>query len=168
MIDVIWNAIVGVGAVIGLLTGAYVLLERWTKDYPSVFIFAKPLSDFGRRSLYLRVANRSERPILVTMSGRPQPGQFRVARDHSTHAILVALYHEENTYGIDGKTEVDMPLMMPNGVNDDAYEMDSSIEMVVRWRYAQPILLQGDRKIRVTSSKRNLRALLGLGPDEMI
>jgi len=76
--------------------------------------------------------------------------------------------YDEFTYGIDGKSELDMPLLMPAGINEVNYDPDNIIEIIVRWRYVQPILLMGDRKIRLTSTKRALRALLGLRGDEII
>ena len=56
--------------------------------------------------------------------------------------------YDEFTYGIDGKSELDMPLLMPAGINEVNYDPDNIIEIIVRWRYVQPILLMGDRKIR--------------------
>lgn len=162
-----WNAVLGFGSLLGILSAAYLLLDRWTKEFPSVFIIAKPISEVGRLTAYLRVANRSERPIIVTVPNNDAAaGKFRVMQDHSIHAAVAVAVLPEGQYPVDGKETRDMPLILPA----DAEEMEASntMEITVRWRYVQPILYVGDRRIRVTTTKNDLRLLLRRKEDEYL
>jgi hypothetical protein len=164
--ETFWSIVAGFGGVVGLASGIYVLLDRVTQGYPSIFIYAKPLDDFGRRSPYLRAVNRSERPILLTVPNLRLPGRFRVAEDHSIMAIISSVMHDQSTFTIDGKTTLDMPLMMPAGFDD--MDPDNTIEITIRWRYVQPILLRGDRRVTIDATKADVRTLLRLRDDEMV
>ena len=63
----IWDFVQGLGAIVGLLTGGFVLLERFTKHRPVVIIVAPPFGDIrgAQRFLAARFTNPSDRPMLI-------------------------------------------------------------------------------------------------------
>src|SRR5690606_7189024 len=141
----LWEWIEGFGALVGLATGVYVLLDRLTENYPTALFVPKPLGDFGRQTVYLRVHNPSERPILIRLRNGSTNGEFRPAEDHSTRAILSAALPGETWLPLLSKDTVDLPLLKP--LNYEEMDDESEIVATLYWRFAQPAFWRGERRI---------------------
>ncbi|EJB07522.1 hypothetical protein Rleg9DRAFT_6536 [Rhizobium leguminosarum bv. trifolii WSM597] len=142
------------GSVIGVVTGAFVIWERFFRYQPMAFIIAKPLIPGGaQKACYLRVINRSERPIFVSWPTGIEDNALRIAADHSSRAIVKSLLHGEKAVVLDGGEDATFPVLKPR--NWEALEPDQTIETIVRWRFAQPMTWKRDRTFLIRISKRS-------------
>lgn len=143
---------------VGLATGLYVLIERVTKEDPTAYVVGLAYEGVGERTSYLRLTNRSERPMLIRLPNEPKPGHLRAAVDHSIRSLVSAAVYAETWFALDGKESIDLPLLKP--VNFDALDDESEMAFVVDWRFAQPILWRGVRHKRISISKIAYRRLM--------
>jgi len=155
---IVWELIQGVGALVGLATGLFVLWERMTKHSPNIFVRSEPFLG-GQRYLSVRIENRSDRPIFVEAQNGVENGELRVAIDNSIEAIVTSLLPGTSTFLVDGKETKDFPLLK----GPDFSEMDPVNEctLSIRWRFAQPILLRAWRRRTISISKQSLQILEG-------
>ncbi len=152
--DLIWDTLTGVGAVIGILTGAFVLWDRMFRFSPTAVVVTKPLIEGGMNmGIYLRLKNPSERPVLITWENG-EPGCFRIADDHSTKEIVHAAIGGRRTIAVDPGTERNLGLLQPGDYSE--INLDNRIEARIWWRFAQPQVWQRDRRIPVSIPKRSL------------
>lgn len=169
-----WEVVKGVGALVGLLTGAFVVWERVLKESPLAFIIARPLLPGGMTNgAYLHIANRSPRPLLVSWRSGILNHQFGLASDHSTRAIVHSMLPGERTQVVEGNETADFVLLKPNNFSEIA--PNNIIDVDVHWSFAQPILWQHPRRLNVRITKRAFLLLLNerdewadeedLGPD---
>ena len=156
--QLIWDLVRDFGAVVGLLTGLFVLAERWTRHYPQALFSPKPLGGFGRQTVMLSVSNRSDRPMLVKFENGSVNGHFRAARDDSSHAIITATLPGETWIPIDAGDTRTFPLLKPP--NYEHLGDDSQIALRLWWRFAQPILWRGDRSIQMSIEKSTYQRLI--------
>jgi hypothetical protein len=156
----IWDFVQGLGAVVGLMTGGFVLLERFTKHRPVVIVVAPPFGDFkgAQRQLAVRFTNPSDRPILVESETGAQSGHLRLAQDDSIRGIVTSLLPGSMRFPIDAGATKEFPLLKPPRFA----EMDENSECLLqlRWRFAQPILWRAWRSIKVSVTKESLMVLL--------
>ncbi|MBY3059437.1 hypothetical protein HF263_25705 [Rhizobium leguminosarum] len=123
------------GSIIGVVTGAFVIWERFFRYQPTAFIISKPLIPGGaQKGCYLRVVNRSERPIVKS------------------------LLHGEKAVVLDGGQEVAFPVLTPP--NWRSLDPDQTMETTVRWRFVQPVIWKRDRSFLVRISRRSYLHLL--------
>lgn len=147
------------GSIVGFVTGGFVIWERFFRYQPSAFVVAKPLIPGGaQKACYLRVVNRSERPILFSWPTGMEDNALRIASDHSTRSIVKSLLHGEKAVALDGGEEAIFPILKPG--NWHALDLDQTMETLVRWRFAQPMIWKRDRTFRVSISKRSYLLLL--------
>lgn len=143
---------------VGLATGLYVLAERVTKEDPTAVVVALAFDGVGDRTSYLRLTNRSERPMLVRLPNEAKPGHLRAAVDHSIQSLVSAAVYAETWFALDSKETIDLPLMKP--INFEALDDESEMAFVVDWKFAQPILWRGVRHKRISISKIAYKRLM--------
>ena len=87
-----WETIQGIGTVVAIVTGGFVIWEHFFRYQPSAFIVAKALVPEGQvKGAYLRVQNRSERPIILSWPNGPRENLLRIALNHDTRSIVVSV-----------------------------------------------------------------------------
>lgn len=99
--------------------------------------------------------------MLLAWPRGSQPDVMRLTLNHSTFEIVRSLLDGELAVAIDGKSENLFPIMTPPNWGD--LDLDQTIEIVVKWRFAQPVFWKGERSFTVRISKRSSLVLL----DEM-
>jgi hypothetical protein len=108
-------------------------------------------------SAFLAIKNNASRPILVTWENGLRD-QLRVAKSHGIRSIVTTLFEGHTTVPVDVDQVRELPLLMPNDFSE--MEPEATVQMTVRWKFAQPYLWQPERKIRVWIRKRDLDALV--------
>ncbi|MGO8463191.1 hypothetical protein AB9F45_01345 [Rhizobium leguminosarum] len=147
------------GSIVGFVTGGFVIWERFLRYQPTAFIIAKPLIPGGaQKGCYLRVVNRSERPILMSWPTGIADDVLRIATDNSTRSIVKSLLHGEKAVVLDGGQEAAFPVLTPP--NWRSLDPDQTMETTVRWRFVQPVIWKRDRSFLVRISKRSYLHLL--------
>ncbi|WP_105404136.1 hypothetical protein [Neorhizobium sp. T7_12] len=148
----------GLGALAGVASVIFVVWEKWFRFYPSAFLIARPLIEGGAaKSPYLRVENRSDRPILLSWEDGPPYTGFRVGLDQSTRALIRSLIANQTSTALEGLATREFPLYRPEGFDDLA--LDAAIEVEFTWRFAQPIFYKRDRRICLQIDKRSVLIL---------
>lgn len=156
LIVVIWELVQGLGALVGLATGIFVLWERLTKHSPLSYFVSEPFHG-GQRYLFARVSNRSDRPIFVAVQNGMENGQMRISLNDSTRAIVTSLLSGTSTFLINGNEVRDFPLLKAPDFGE--MDLDNVCTVEIQWRFAQPIIWQAWRKRTLTISKRSLLIL---------
>ena len=153
----IWEGIQGLGAVVGLLTGTFVIWERITKHRPVAYFVAIPFVHGEEKFVSLRVSNPSLRPLFIRVRNGTVGGAMRLAEDDSIRSIVKSIVEGESTFVVDGSSSQDFPVLKP----PDFERMDLQNEMVLylHWRFAQPIVWREWRRIRVGLSKHSFVTL---------
>ncbi|MGN7878426.1 hypothetical protein [Ensifer sp. 22460] len=161
-----WEYVNGIGSVVGLITGGFVIWERFFRYAPSVFLIARPYIPGGaQKGAYLRVVNRSERPIIIRWPTGVNDHALNIARDHSMRAAIMTALDGEIAIAIDGCSEQVFPVHAPDNIGSIPSEGTMSVE--ISWSFAQPLIYKRDRTVRVTISKQSYQVLLDLEADDM-
>lgn len=156
----IWETVKGVGSIVGLLTGGFIVWDRFVSSAPSIVIRAKPLiTGAVEKWPILDVKNNADRPILIRWNNGERPFSFGLAKDNSTMSIIESLMPGTSTVSIDIKDSFQIEMFLPSEL--ETIDDDNQIDVEISWSFAQPLLYKRFRKRRVTISKSNLRALLG-------
>lgn len=148
-----------VGAALAIVTSVLFFGDRLTKGNPVAIIEADRDQPYGAARSTVRIANRSDRPIIVELpGGKTREGHFQVARDDSTHGLVTAATVGE-TVAVDANGAVRFPLLKPldyDGIDDTSY-----LRVVIRWRFAQPIAWHGNRTMTASIRKADYKTLVG-------
>lgn len=156
--DFLWETVKGLGALVGLATGGFVLWDRFYRMTPTAVVVVRPMSSTSVvNSPYLQIRNPADRPILVRWQNGIPRGRFGLAADGSTKSIVVSLMEGESTVVIDSGETREFRLLKPNDAED--IDPENTIEADLYWRYAQPKLWKRDRRIRVSIPKRSMMHL---------
>jgi hypothetical protein len=143
-----------IGSASGILAAAFLLWDRYVKHFPVAIIVPQPLVPYSQQiTHFLFIKNVSDRPILVAWE-HGDSTQLRVAKDHSTHAIVRSVLRGETIISLGPETDVFLPIIKPS--NYDEIDPDNSLEIHLRWWFAQPRTWAAARKIRVWVRKRDL------------
>jgi hypothetical protein len=156
--NLLWDAFRGLGALAGLFATGHIFWKWVTSGYPSVIIDARPLI-YGSKQIepILKVINHSDRPILLCWNdGRLD--QFRVMKDDSVVGVVRTLFPGKTTIALAPNGVRELKLLRPQGYDDIAAE--NSIETVLMWKFAQPVVWQRYRKLRISIAKQDLEHLL--------
>lgn len=148
-----------VGAALGFLATFITIWAYFTKERPTATVVGAALGGFGQRSSYLRVRNRSDRPILLHLEGGRHTTEMTVWPDHDTKsAIYAVMPGTKTTITVEPQSELLLPLVPPSSYD----EVDDDSEMVARVHrsYAQPLLWRPQRPLRVSIQKRSYRAVV--------
>ncbi|MGY3609184.1 MULTISPECIES: hypothetical protein [unclassified Bradyrhizobium] len=155
-----WEIVKGFGAIVGLITGCFVLWERLVKERPLIFIVAQPLTPGNvNKVACLRIINRSVRPLLISWRSGFHDNALHIARDDSVREIVSAFFPGEPIHVIDGNETADLKLLTPNKMRE--IDPDNIIETELRWSFVQPVIWQRPRRLRIRITKRAYLALLG-------
>ena len=148
-----------VGAGLGFLSTAITIWAYATKERPTAIIVGEPVKGWGRRNSYLRVKNRSDRPILLHLEGGKYRDEFTVWPDHDTESAAHGMRPgATTTIAVDPQSELELPLIRPTLFDDIPNE--NEIVASVRWSYAQPLLFRPSRPLRISISKRAYTAVV--------
>lgn len=151
-----WEVVQGFGAMVGLITGMFVLWERLTRETPFAYVVAKNYT-LAHRTAYLRLKNRSERPILVFFLASRENNRLVPAPDEDD-ALLTIVSGTEMTVAMDGGETKDFPLGEPPNIDDVA--PDNQLVCEFRWSFAQPIWYQRFRRVSISIPKGRYDALV--------
>lgn len=139
----VWEIVQGIGAVVGLLTGLYVLYDYFTREVPTAFIVSRPLIEGSvQNKLALRVANKSERPIICQWKNEQHesdPYTLGIMLDHSVRAGVDTVLPGEAAVVIDGHKAVEFPILMPSGRHE--INKDNTLTTEIRWGFVQRRIL---------------------------
>lgn len=150
----VWDWVQGFGALVGLATGAYILRDRWFKHYPIAIIISKPIFEPGGDAFSkLRLTNPSDRPMLVSWEMGMRNGLFSIAKDDALKNIIISALPGTATIVLDAGETRELELMRPDNIGD--IDDDNRIECELMWWFAQPILWQRSRRLRVGMRKRD-------------
>ncbi len=98
-----------VGAIVGLLTGVFVVWERIARGRPLAYIHSSERA--GGHFVYLHVENRAETPLLVSIFDGSREKFFSIATDHSAEALMAYLLPGVTTIVLAPKVASDFPLV---------------------------------------------------------
>jgi len=156
--ELVWESFKSVGGFAGFASTAYVLWDRFWHDTPSAVVLARPIME-GSKTLVpvLAVRNISNRPIIMRWRHGPGPG-FRLAKNDTSRGVIETLFAGDATATIDPEATRIFHLLKPNDY--DEIDPDNVIELEITWKFAQPIILQTERRIRIAIRKSNLEALV--------
>ncbi|WEZ83514.1 hypothetical protein P6U16_01260 [Rhizobium sp. 32-5/1] len=159
----IWEVFQGLGAMVGLVTGGFVFYEHLMRHAPLAYVVTTPFMEHGSRYAYVRIDNRSPRPILISWPSGIQDNRFTIGKDHSSRSIVEALLDGERAIAVDGNSTRDLVLLKPP--NFGSMPLEGEADVVIRWRFAQPLIWKRERSITVRISKGDLLLLLDEKPN---
>ena len=147
------------GAAAGFITAGIAIWTYLTKDRPTAVVVGAPLGGFGRRDSYLKVRNRSDRPILLIIQGGRPRTELVVWPDHETKSALYGIMSgTKTTITVEPQSEALLPLIRPSMFDD--ISDDSEMVATVDWAYAQPPFWRSHRPLKVTISKWAFNAVV--------
>ncbi|WP_085024776.1 hypothetical protein [Ensifer aridi] len=155
-----WEIVKGLGAIVGLVTGCFVIWERFYRFTPSAFIVASSISPGSPfKEPHLRVINRSERPIILKWRNETRANRLGLGKDLSLRVIIASLLDGESAIAIDGNSDYLLPLFRPQ--NYKALPDEAELDVDIWWSFAQPLIWKRERKITLRITKRNLKYVVG-------
>ena len=141
----------------GLCTGAFILFDRLTKWHPVFYFVAAAEEGSFNRSLRLKVANRSERPILLYLPKANRDTEFGLGQDSSTMSVIGSLVAKETIVVVDGNTSTDIFVFGPT--NAEMLPPDQKIVARLQWKFANPWLITARRSKKVGLTAEDARWL---------
>jgi hypothetical protein len=154
----LWEALKTIGSMAGLITASFFVYDRLVRARPLAFITRAPLGGAGRPALYLRVMNRSERPLLLTFPPRVKQSTLTVLADHSYRSIVRALGGEKSVVVLQGGEQSDFPLNRSETFEQMPAKTPLSVEMI--WSFAERTRWPLRRRIKIHTSKQQIDELL--------
>lgn len=151
--DVIWEIFQGLGALAGLVSGVYLLIDRWFAHYPTAFLA------MGDSQAVLRVENRASQPIIVRWKNGIADDKLRFALDPSMKGIFTALVEGETVHCLDVSEVAEFWVVKPG--NYDSLCKDAELMSSISWQFAQPKLWKPWREIPVRIKKEHFGLLRG-------
>jgi hypothetical protein len=157
--EVVWEVVKGVGSFAGFFSTAYILYDRIWKHMPTAVVVARPLMEGSVQiTPFLLVTNVATRPILVAWENGDRDS-LRIAKSDTASSVVSTLFLGTTTISIDAGSSRQFPLLTPGNYADRPGDMVLSVTL--RWKFAQPILWQPERKLKVWMLKSDLDALIG-------
>lgn len=153
-----WGEIVkSLGAVAGLWSAIILVRDRIYKQYPVAIFEARPLLKHSQNiAHFLWIKNYSDRPIII--SWPHVSDQLGLAKDDSFESIMHSVKPGETTITLGRNEATYLRVIKLNDFDDIAPE--NSLELRLKWRFAQPIRWTGDRLLRVWIRKRDFDAMV--------
>jgi hypothetical protein len=160
MASEIWEIVKGFGSIAGLVTGAFVVWDRFWRHTPQAIIVPRPLME-GSVNIVARLAvkNLAPRPILLAWDNDGRPAHLRIAKDDSIHGVVSSQFPGRRTIVLDVGEVREFDLLRPANYFDLASEDWLHVE--VSWKFPQPILWQPEHKLRIGIKKQDFRILTG-------
>lgn len=154
-----WEAIKGLGAVVGLVTGIFVVWDRFWKMTPTAVVVMRPVSEHSSAlTPKLSIRNPADRPMIFRWKNRSEKGRFGLSQDILPLTLIKQLKKDESEVVIDAGQTMELDLHKPDNI--DSLEPDSLIKIDdMHWRFAQPKIWKWDRPVRVKLTKRSMMTL---------
>lgn len=157
-IAVVWDAFKGLGALAGLFASGHIFWAWVTKGYPTAIVDLEPIMDGSTVQQHvLRIANHNDRPILVHWQDG-ESNRLRLAKDNSIHGIARALVTGTTIVTVPPHNSRSLLVLKPSQYDD--ISPDNHLEVIVEWKFVQPILWQKYRRLRVSIRKQDFEHLL--------
>jgi hypothetical protein len=157
--ELAWEVFKGLGSMAGLATGAFVIWDRFWRHFPIAVIVPRPLMHGSNNTVArLAVKNLASRPILITWENGTA-SHFRIAKDDTIHSVVSSLFPGRRTVALDVNEIRELELLRP--ANYEEIEHDDWLHLTLLWKFAQPIVWQPERNIRVAIKKSDYLLLNG-------
>lgn len=130
----LWDVVTKVGSLVALLTAAFIVYDRLIQQRPLIYFAPSPLGGIGRRTVYLRIRNIGEQPIIVHLPAAV-PGGFGIAADHSADAIVSSMVRDEVGVSVEGNETKNLVIIRPE--NFDTLDKEHRITMRLAWQSAR-------------------------------
>lgn len=148
-----WDIIQGFGAIVGIVTGVFVIWERFFRYQPAMFLVSQALIPGGaQKACYLRVINRSERPIIVSWPTGIARDDLRISAGSTIRDVVAALMDGHKAIVIDGSETAMFPVHTPT--NWPELSSDQTVEVVLTWQFVQPLIWKKARSVRISITKQ--------------
>jgi len=158
MSEFLFEAAKTIGSLSGIFASAFLLWDRYIKHFPVAVIVATPFMEGSKNIVpILLIRNVSDRPILLSWKDG-KLDQLRVGKEQSLEGVVRSVLNGETPVSLGPHAEARFPLFHPR--NYDAIDADNVLEMIIKWRFAQPRIWKVDRTLNVWIRKRDLEALL--------
>jgi hypothetical protein len=96
------------------VTALFVIWDRLFRNAPAAFIVARPVSPGGGvKGTYLRIINRSERPLIISWPTDISQNDLRLAADHSIGAIVASLIDGTTSAVVEGTSDAHLLVLKP-------------------------------------------------------
>lgn len=149
----VWSVVQGFGAIVGIVTGIFVIWERFFRYQPAMFLVAQALiPDGAQKACYLRVINRSERPIIISWPTGIARDALRIAAGSSTRDVVAALIDGHKAIVVDGNETTMFPVHTPP--NWQELSREQTVEVVLTWQFVQPLIWKKARSVRISITKQ--------------
>jgi hypothetical protein len=147
-----------VGSMSGLFASAVLVWDRYTKHFPIAILVARPLSHGSSQIVpFLLVKNVSDRPILIAWDAGDS-SRLRLAKDQSARAIMRGIIDDETVISLGPESETLLVVFKPSRYEE--IDAENSLEIDLRWKFAQPRIWKAERRIKVWIRKRDLDGML--------
>jgi hypothetical protein len=147
-----------VGSLSGISAAAFLVWDRYTKHFPVAIIVPRPLIPGSQQIVHrLYIKNVSDRPILVNWE-HGDANQLRIAKDESLDGIFNSQLRGQTVISLDAGAEALLPILKPG--NYDQIDPDNSLQVDLRWRFAQPLIWKPDRRASVWIKKRDFDSMV--------
>ena len=150
------------GAIVGLLTGGFVVYDQTTKRWPLFLLSVSQPGFDGERRIELRVLNRSQRLLLLRVEEHQPAGHFRLGLDDTTRSTVASAMGWELNTIVEANCDRCFGLMNPS---DFTQIPDKHLVYIkIEWRFAQPFFSLPARTKVLAISKET--ALLMMRADD--
>jgi hypothetical protein len=146
------------GSFLGIFASAFLIWDRYFKDFPVAIIVARPLMPGSAQIVpSLLLKNVSDRPVLVSWN-RGDPTQLRIAKADSGHEVALSTFKGETMVSLGPASEAYFAVLRPRGY--DEINPENPLEIELRWKFAQPRIWKVERRVLVWIRKRDFDSML--------
>jgi hypothetical protein len=154
----IWDAFKGLGALAGLFASGHIFWTWLTKGYPTAIIDLEPIAPGSTVQQHvLRISNHNDRPILIRWQDG-ESNRLRLAKDNSIHGIVRSLFLGMSIVTVPPQNTRSLLILKPSQY--DEMSPDNQLEVVIEWKFVQPIWWQNYRRLRVSIRRQDFEHLL--------
>jgi hypothetical protein len=156
--DTLFEILKTLGALAGLASGAFLVWDRFTKHYPQAIIVARPLSEGSAQIVsFLMLKNLSDRPILVRCNPDDHRPGLRIMKGQSVRDAVFSSFGHELRISLGPQSVVYLPVVRSGRYQDIDFE--NCLVMELHWKFAQPILWNAERRVKIWIRKRDFESL---------
>jgi hypothetical protein len=122
-----------VGAIVGLVTGAFIIWYRWVRGRPLAQVAIKTLG--ANPCTYICIRNPGHDDVLVLGVRAYPPGIYGVAKNHSLAATLSAAFNLDVHVLLQRDADYDLPIFMfPKNIGSQDRDLPSrTVCFLVFW-----------------------------------
>lgn len=127
----VWNFISGLGSIVGLMTGAFVLYDRIIRCRPKIYVI---ISDNGiERYPSLVITNTDERVLQVRIAHHVDAASAMLVPDDKTFSLIQLLVNGEAVFPIGAGSTATLEIKS----SDELQGQQKNIDVKVQWKYLQ-------------------------------